>query len=507
MVVIDPQLEPFVLAPTGEAEVEHAPAGLTADVVLITKSSCTDLARSLASIRAAAEWAGAGLLIIDLGSTDGTQAFVSNHAPGARAVWLDTTDELSDAIDVAIASSQSDVLVLMSPTLEPRSPDAVSSLIRHLDEHPHAAVAAPAVIGHSGDVLPTAGAVPHAAALLSTRGEAEAAWARRKSARAHDCNDLPGGCDRVQWARCEALAVRRTELMAVGGLDSRFSGSLAALDLSIRLRRRGHEIHYLHHAQMSDAGGRMEASVRRAPRQSIASELKFLARHLRHGLGASSDSRILEAIRRAARRTFDVVAAAILLVLLSPVLAIVAAVVRLDSSGPAIFRQRRVGRGGRTFEMYKFRTMSANADPAPHEQFVRDMILGGSQAGDPAGEQEARIFKVHPDPRVTRIGRLLRRASLDELPQLYNVLRGDMTLVGFRPPIPYEVANYPRWYYRRFDGLPGLTGLWQVSGRNEKTYEEMVRLDVEYLNRRTFRLDLVLLVRTIRVLVSGRGAY
>jgi lipopolysaccharide/colanic/teichoic acid biosynthesis glycosyltransferase len=129
----------------------------------------------------------------------------------------------------------------------------------------------------------------------------------------------------------------------------------------------------------------------------------------------------------------------------------------------------------------------------------------GSGDGDSNGDGP-RIYKLHPDPRVTRVGRVLRRTSLDELPQLINVLRGEMTLVGFRPPIPYEVAEYPAWYHRRFDGRPGITGLWQVSGRNERTYEDMVRLDIEYLNRRNWLFDLWLLVRTVRVVFGGRGA-
>jgi lipopolysaccharide/colanic/teichoic acid biosynthesis glycosyltransferase len=158
--------------------------------------------------------------------------------------------------------------------------------------------------------------------------------------------------------------------------------------------------------------------------------------------------------------------------------------------------------------MYKFRTMRVDADPTPHAQFVREMIvgrvLGGERDGDGAGKP---IFKVYPDPRVTRIGRLLRRTSLDELPQLINVLRGEMTLVGFRPPIPYEIDSYPPWYHRRFDGRPGITGLWQVSGRNERSYEEMVRLDIEYLNRRSWLFDVLLLVRTVAAVLSGRGAF
>jgi lipopolysaccharide/colanic/teichoic acid biosynthesis glycosyltransferase len=193
-----------------------------------------------------------------------------------------------------------------------------------------------------------------------------------------------------------------------------------------------------------------------------------------------------------------------MIAVLSPLLLAIAAAVRVDSDGPAIFRQRRLGRNARAFQMYKFRTMRHGADTAIHEDHVRNMIVNQLCAD---GSVTPQVFKVHPDPRITRIGRLLRRSSLDELPQLFNILRGDMTLVGFRPPIPYEVVEYPDWYFRRFDGKPGLTGLWQVSGRNERSYEEMVRLDIEYHNRRSWLLDLLLLARTVRAVITGRGAY
>src|SRR5437764_738751 len=150
--------------------------------------------------------------------------------------------------------------------------------------------------------------------------------------------------------------------------------------------------------------------------------------------------------------------------------------------------------------------MLHNADSSPHAQFVREMISERLRADAAERGNGARIYKLHPDPRVTSVGRLLRRTSLDELPQLFNVLRGEMTLVGFRPPVPYEVAEYPAWFHRRFDGKPGMTGLWQVSGRNERSYEDMVRLDIEYLNRRSLVFDAWLLARTVGVVFGGRGA-
>jgi lipopolysaccharide/colanic/teichoic acid biosynthesis glycosyltransferase len=205
----------------------------------------------------------------------------------------------------------------------------------------------------------------------------------------------------------------------------------------------------------------------------------------------------------------EISVAAVLLTLLSPLLLAIVVAIRLDSRGPALFPQVRLGRGTRPFRMYKFRTMLDNADPSPHAQFVREMIsrrLRADAAERGRGNGTGIIYKLHPDPRVTRVGRLLRRTSLDELPQLFNVLRGEMTLVGFRPPIPYEVAEYPAWYHRRFDGKPGMTGLWQVSGRNERSYEDMVRLDIEYLNRRSLVFDVWLLARTVGVVFRGCGA-
>ncbi len=189
----------------------------------------------------------------------------------------------------------------------------------------------------------------------------------------------------------------------------------------------------------------------------------------------------------------------ILLVLLSPVLLAIAIAIRLDSPGPALFRQRRVGHDGREFTLFKFRSMRSDADPARHREYVASLINGSG------AEEDCDLFKLTLDPRITPIGRLIRRTSLDELPQLLNVVRGEMSLVGPRPVIPYEVSEYPSWYMRRFAVKPGLTGLWQVSGRNERTYEEMVRLDIEYAERRSLGLDLAILAKTPWTVVSRRG--
>jgi lipopolysaccharide/colanic/teichoic acid biosynthesis glycosyltransferase len=201
------------------------------------------------------------------------------------------------------------------------------------------------------------------------------------------------------------------------------------------------------------------------------------------------------------RRLADLVLGATLTLLLSPILIVVAIAVRVDSSGPALFRQRRVGHKEREFTLFKFRSMRLDADPRGHREYVTALIKGKAADG---GRKD--LYKLAVDDRITPVGRWIRRWSLDELPQLFNVLSGDMTLVGPRPAIPYEVAEYPSWYRERFSVKPGLTGLWQVSGRSERTYEEMVRLDIEYAENRSLLGDISILARTPWVVVGRRGA-
>ncbi len=198
--------------------------------------------------------------------------------------------------------------------------------------------------------------------------------------------------------------------------------------------------------------------------------------------------------RRLIKSVFDVSLAALLLVLLSPVFLAIAAWIRLDTGGPVFFRQVRVGRGGETFRMYKFRTMHADAE-------------WRLQAMQAQNDFSGVLFKMRQDPRVTRCGRVLRRHSLDELPQLINVLLGEMSLVGPRPPLPSEVAQYPHDMRRRLVVKPGMTGLWQVSGRSDLSWEDSIRLDLRYVENWSLTVDLVILMRTAMVVMRGAGAY
>ena len=228
--------------------------------------------------------------------------------------------------------------------------------------------------------------------------------------------------------------------------------------------------------------------------------------------GVAMPSAVIEAERRRApqqpfrnalKRALDVVGSTILLIALAPVFAILSAVVKLTSKGPVFFPQERVGADGRPFKMVKFRTMHANADPGIHQRYVEDFIRSSSAARN--GEQ---VFKIVNDPRVTPVGHFLRRSSLDELPQFWNVLKGEMSLVGPRPPLPYEVAKYKSWHKRRLlEAKPGITGAWQVNGRSRTTFEEMVRLDLRYARSHSVWTDLKIIAATPKAMISGKGAH
>ena len=210
----------------------------------------------------------------------------------------------------------------------------------------------------------------------------------------------------------------------------------------------------------------------------------------------------------AACRALDVAVSAVLLLVLLPVFVALAVAIRLDSSGRALYRQRRVGRHQEPFTVNKFRTMHSGAGHETHREFVIGLIAARELAPGETHAQrdQTNFFKMANDTRVTRVGRFLRKSSLDELPQLWNVLRGDMSLVGPRPPIPYEVEHYPPHWFDRFAVKPGMTGLWQVSGRSELGLEEMIALDVEYARSRSLWLNLKILARTVPAVFAGRGA-
>lgn len=201
------------------------------------------------------------------------------------------------------------------------------------------------------------------------------------------------------------------------------------------------------------------------------------------------------------KRSIDIVGSLAGLILLSPVFLVVSTLVRRSSKGPVLFKQRRLGKFGREFDFLKFRTMYTGSDPRIHQQYVEKLIK--QQVDKTPG-----VFKIVNDPRVTRIGRFLRKSSIDELPQFINVLKGEMSLVGPRPPIPYEVSSYKFWHRRRvIEVKPGITGLWQVYGRSRTTFDEMVRLDLRYIRQQSLWLDLKILFKTPAAVLSGDGAY
>ena len=205
----------------------------------------------------------------------------------------------------------------------------------------------------------------------------------------------------------------------------------------------------------------------------------------------------------AIKRLIDVTGSLLFLAALAPFLALIATVIKMNSKGPVIFRQVRVGQRGTPFMFLKFRSMYLDSDVALHKEYVTKFISNNT-AASPA----APVFKITNDPRVTPVGRFLRKTSLDELPQLWNVLRGEMSLVGPRPPLPYELECYAPWHHRRVLGAkPGITGLWQVTGRSRTTFNEMVRLDLKYVRQWSIWLDFKILLQTPKAVLMGEGAY
>lgn len=208
---------------------------------------------------------------------------------------------------------------------------------------------------------------------------------------------------------------------------------------------------------------------------------------------------------RLVKRASDLIVATLALLILAPLWLLVALLIKLDSRGPIFYKQERVGMDGRVFLFFKFRTMHPGVDDKEHREFQKKYIKGQAESNQGDGDRPA--YKLRADRRVTRLGRLLRKTSLDELPQLFNVLRGDMSIVGPRPPIPYEVESYELWHRKRLDMKPGITGLWQVSGRNRLSFDEMVRMDLYYIENWSLLLDLKIMLQTLPVMLRAEDAY
>jgi exopolysaccharide biosynthesis polyprenyl glycosylphosphotransferase len=207
------------------------------------------------------------------------------------------------------------------------------------------------------------------------------------------------------------------------------------------------------------------------------------------------------------KRIMDVAGSALALLVFAPVLLVVAIAIKLTSKGPVFFRQNRVGQYGEQFVFLKFRSMYDKNDSRHHEEYVRQLIAGNAQS-QPVNGNGNGVYKLTKDDRITRVGRFLRRTSLDELPQFINVLKGEMSLVGPRPPIAYEVQKYDIWHRRRvLEAKPGITGLWQVNGRSRVKFDDMVRLDLRYAKTWSPWMDLKILLRTPAAVVFGDGAY
>jgi len=249
--------------------------------------------------------------------------------------------------------------------------------------------------------------------------------------------------------------------------------------------------------------------VKKVAEYGFANEKVIPFPQVESAAGGGADSAVplhASPIGLALKRVVDVFFSLFVIIFGFPFYMLISALIKLTSEGPVLFVQDRVGKDVRPFKFYKFRTMTVGNNDNAHRDFAKDFINGDAKGLRSDGNGQ-RVFKITSDPRVTSIGRFLRRTSLDELPQFVNVLRGEMTLVGPRPPLGYEVPHYKDWHRKRLAVKPGLTGLWQVSGRSTVPFDEMVRLDMKYIENWSFLLDLKIIVRTIPVMLFGLGGY
>ncbi len=210
------------------------------------------------------------------------------------------------------------------------------------------------------------------------------------------------------------------------------------------------------------------------------------------------------------KRCMDIVLSLLFLIITLPLFLLIALLIKVDSPGPVIFRQTRIGKDGKPFTFVKFRSMRQDANPQVHQEHMRGVIRGADTSGTPGGEDSGdggeRAGKLSNDARVTRVGRIIRKTTLDELPQLLNVLKGEMSLVGPRPPLPYEMEMYEDWHMRRLKVLPGMASLWVVRGRADIPFDDQARMDIEYIENQSLWLDTKILLQTPWAVVSGGGA-
>lgn len=205
------------------------------------------------------------------------------------------------------------------------------------------------------------------------------------------------------------------------------------------------------------------------------------------------------------KRVLDVVAASIGLLITMPFAVVIAVLIKISSPGPVLFRQSRVGRDGKPFMFYKFRSMSVGNDDSQHRKYIK-LFIEGNEEELRKLQGGKKLYKMTSDDRITLVGRFLRRTSLDELPQLLNVLKGEMSMVGPRPHLAYEVELYKEWHRRRLQGMPGITGWWQIHGRSRVPFDQAVEMDIWYLERQSLILDIRIMLRTVTKAIVGRGA-
>ncbi len=425
------------------------------------------------------------VIVVDNCSTDGTSEMISGRFPAVRVVSNRKRYPRSANNNIGMAAARGAYVLLLDPDTVVRA-NALRTMLVFLREHPEAGAVGAQLIGEDGAYQLSARTMQTPAVILARRTPLGRTKWGRTVLRHHLMEDWKHDTVReVEWLQGAALLIPRPVLDMVGGNDPAFIRYVEDMDWCFRARKLGWRIYYCPDARIEHLYRRASAA-----RHASITTLKTAFYHLK---GWSRFYR-KHYVYFWLKRGIDLLGASLGLLLAAPFIALLAVCIRIESRGPVFFVQTRIGRDGRPFSLYKFRSMCDGA--ATMQESLREM-----------NEVEGPVFKIKNDPRLTAVGRFMRRFSLDEVPQLINVLLGQMSLVGPRPPLPCEVMEYTAKEFRRLGVTPGLTGLWQVSGRSDIPFEQWVDLDLRYIAEQSLWLDIKILAKTAPAMLSGKGAY
>lgn len=454
-------------------------------VVIVGTNEKDLIRRCLDSLSGTEQGIAFEVVVVDNCSTDGTAKMISERFPSVRVVSNRKRYPRSANNNIGMAAARGGYLLLLDPDTVVR-PDALRTMHAFLQAHPEAGAVGAQLIGEDGAYQLSARTMQTPAVILARRTPLGRTQWGREVLRHHLMEDWKHDTVReVEWLQGAALMIPRPVFDMVGGNDPALIRYVEDMDWCFRAHKLGWRIYYCPDARIEHLYRRASAA-----RRPSLKTLKTAFYHLKGWNRFYWKHYVYFRLKRG----IDLLGASLGLLLAAPFIALLAVAIRIESRGTVFFSQTRIGLNGRPFSLYKFRSMCDGA--ATMQASLREM-----------NEVEGPVFKIKNDPRLTAMGRFMRRFSLDEVPQLMNILLGHMSLVGPRPPLPWEVEEYTAKEFRRLGVTPGLTGLWQVNGRSDIPFEKWVDLDIRYIAEQSLWLDIKILVKTVPAVLSGKGAY